>query len=37
MVYDQDVKWLYQIDKTPIKFDCFRYKKHLSIIYILKI
>ena len=36
MVYDY-VKWLYQIDITPIKFDCFRYKKHLSIIHILKI
>ena len=36
MVYDY-VKWLYQINITTIKFECFRYKKHLSIIYILKI
>ena len=26
MVYDY-VKWLYQFDITPIKFECFRYKK----------
>ena len=36
LVYDY-VKWLYQIDIAPIKFECFRYKKHFSIIYILKI